>query len=124
MEITSIVKLVIALGLINVWAFRYNKSTSYRGGDAGNMKEEFTHYGLPDWFMYVIGAFKVGLACLLLLTVFVFENQQIEDIGLSLLSLVMLGAILMHIKVKDPLLKSLPAFLMLIMSGSIALGLI
>ena len=41
MTLIMILQLVIAIGLINVWLFRFNKATEYRGGDAKNMKEEF-----------------------------------------------------------------------------------
>lgn len=135
-EITSILKLIIALGLLNVWVLRFNQSTSYRGGDANNMKEEFDNYGFASWFMYAIGAFKVVLAGVLLWSVFVIEftdlklaiisstqsvdgltaYDTIDIIGLLVLSLIMIGAIIMHIKLKDSILKSLPAFLMLAMS--------
>jgi hypothetical protein len=144
-EITSILKLIIALGLLNVWVLRFNQSTSYRGGDANNMKEEFDNYGFASWFMYAIGAFKVVLAGVLLWSVFVreftdlklaiisatesvysftfhqasnkiFMHDTIDIIGLLVLSIIMIGAIIMHIKLKDSMLKSLPAFLMLAMS--------
>ena len=39
-------------------------------------------------------------------------------IGMAIL---MIGAIAMHIKVKDPLMKSLPAFTMLVLSVIVAL---
>ena len=128
-EITSILKLIIALGLLNVWVLRFNQSTSYRGGDANNMKEEFDNYGFASWFMYAIGAFKVVLAGVLLWFTFVREfavinpedefelmRDNIDIIGLLVLSIIMIGAIIMHIKLKDSILKSLPAFLMLTMS--------
>ncbi|MBT7895489.1 MAG: DoxX family protein [Flavobacteriales bacterium] len=133
-EITSILKLIIALGLLNVWVLRFNQSTSYRCGDANNMKEEFDNYGFASWFMYAIGAFKVVLAGVLLWSVFVREftdltlasstqsvygltaYDTIDIIGLLVLSIIMIGAIIMHIKLKDSILKSLPAFLMLVMS--------
>ncbi|HEY5764475.1 MAG TPA: hypothetical protein VIS30_00470 [Candidatus Deferrimicrobiaceae bacterium] len=34
-------RIVIALGLLNVWLLRAGKPTDWRGGDARNMKEEF-----------------------------------------------------------------------------------
>ena len=36
MDYTDIIKLIIGLGLINVWVLRYNKKTEYRGGAANN----------------------------------------------------------------------------------------
>ena len=46
MDYKNIIKLIIGLGLINVWVLRYNKKTEYRGGAANNMLEEFHSYGL------------------------------------------------------------------------------
>ena len=55
-----ILQLIISVGLINVWLFRFNKVTQYRGGGANNMKEEFQAYGLPIWLMYVVGFLTFG----------------------------------------------------------------
>ena len=49
-----ILQLIISVGLINVWFFRVNKATDYRGGNAKNMQEEFLAYGLPIWSMYLV----------------------------------------------------------------------
>jgi hypothetical protein len=57
-----VLQLVVALGILNVWLLRANRATAYRGGNAKNMREEFATYGLPYWFMCVIGVLKVALA--------------------------------------------------------------
>ncbi len=103
-------RFVVALGLLNVWLLRTGKATSWRGGDAKNMREEFAAYGLPPWFVGVIGSLKVALSILLIVGVWVPSVTRPAAIGLSIL---MLGAIAMHVKVKDPLKKSLPATLVL-----------
>ena len=36
-----IVQLIIALGIFNVWLINFSKTSKYRGGNAGNMSEEF-----------------------------------------------------------------------------------
>ena len=59
-----ICQVVIALGIVNVWILRFGKATSWRGGAARNMKEEFAVYGLPGWLMQLIGALKLLLAAL------------------------------------------------------------
>jgi hypothetical protein len=53
-----LLQILIALGLINVWVFRFARATEYRGAGAKNMKEEFAVYGLPSWFLYVVGLSK------------------------------------------------------------------
>ena len=37
------------------------------GGNALNLKEEFKVYGLPKWFMYLIGFLKLSFALILIL---------------------------------------------------------
>ncbi len=115
--IVSILQVLIALGLINVWLVRFNKPTKYRGKGAKNMKDEFSAYGLPAWFMYVVGFFKIAIAAVMILVLFIPNFMYpLGFPALILLSVLMLGAISMHIKVKDPLVKALPAVCMLLMS--------
>jgi hypothetical protein len=106
-------QLLIALGLINVWVIRFNKTTKYRGGHARNMKEEFLTYGLPIWFMYVVGFLKITIALSMILVILVPSLMRTLGVSaLLILSLLMLGAIAMHIKVKDSFTKTAPAILM------------
>ncbi|MCW8850659.1 MAG: DoxX family protein [Melioribacteraceae bacterium] len=115
--IISIIQLVIALGILNVWILRFGKSSTWRGGEAKNMKEEFQVYGLPSWFVGVVGFLKVLFALMLIVGLWLPTLVQPAAIGIALL---MLGAIVMHTKVKDPATKSLPAFSLLILSVIIA----
>jgi hypothetical protein len=115
--IISILQILIAFGLVNVWLVRSGRATKYRGAGAQNMKEEFAVYGLPSWFMYVIGFLKIVIALVMIVGLFV--PQIMYPIGiwaLMLLAILMLGAITMHIKVRDPLVRILPAISMLAMS--------
>ncbi len=112
-----IIQIGIALGILNVWLLRYGKQTAWRGGEANNMKEEFKVYGLPVWFMGVVGFLKVLLAVLLILGIWFPSLTEPAAIGMAIL---MLGAVTMHVKVKDPLKKSLPAFTLLVLSLIVA----
>mgnify|MGYP001245205856 FL=1 len=99
-----ILQLIISVGLINVWLFRFNKVTEYRGGGANNMKEEFQAYGLPIWLMYVVGFLKIAIAIMLIVSIWI---KELLEYNLWLLSVLMFGAVLMHLKVKDPIKKSI-----------------
>ena len=88
--------LIVSSTIINVWLFRYNKDSIYRGGDATTMLEEFYVYGLNETFLYVVGTIKVFSA--------------------FLISGFMTAAIFMHLKVGDELIKSLPASIILLLS--------
>jgi uncharacterized membrane protein YphA (DoxX/SURF4 family) len=111
--IPIVIQLIIAVSIFNVWILRFGKATSWRGGSAQNMKEEFSAYGLPNWFMILTGSLKIILAILLIVGIWMPVLIRPAAIGMGVL---MLGAIIMHFKVKDPLLKSLPAFTFLVLS--------
>ena len=121
-SISTILQVVVALGLLNVWLVRAGSATSYRGGDARSLKEEFAAYGLPDFFFYLVGGLKIGSAVMLIAGIWL---SQFVLPAAAIVAVLMVGALVMHLKVKDPAVKSLPAFLMLVMSGSLlVLGLI
>jgi len=107
-----ILQLVIAIGLINVWIFRFDRATEYRGGEAQNMKEEFIAYGLPVWLMYLVGFMKLTIAIMLIIS---FWVEELLVYNLVVLALLMVAALLMHVKVKDPIKKSYPALSILFM---------
>jgi hypothetical protein len=111
--IAIIIQIIIAAGIFNVWIIRFGKPTNWRGGQANNMKEEFAAYGLPSWFVGFIGFLKLLLAIFLIVGIWVPSLTNPAAYGMAVL---MLGAIAMHIKVKDPLKKSLPALTMLLLS--------
>ena len=114
---TLAAQITIAISIYNVWFLRFNKSTIYRGKDAKNMKDEFISYGLKGPFVWIIGFLKVTLATMLVVGIFYDSLIVPAAVGMAVL---MLGAILMHLKVKDQPLKSLPATIFLILALSIA----
>lgn len=114
--VSVVLQAIVGLGLLNVWLVRSRSATGYRGGDSRSLRQEFAVYGLPEWFFYLVGALKIGAAILLL--VGIWYPPVVLPAGVVVVVL-MLGALAMHIKVKDPAIRSLPAFLMLAMSGAI-----
>ncbi len=110
-------QILIALGIYNVWILRFQKATVWRAGSARNMPEEFRTYGLPVWFMGTVGFLKISLASLLVVALWVPAIAKPAATGVAIL---MLGAVGMHLKVRDPLKKSLPAFTLLILSIIVA----
>jgi hypothetical protein len=109
----NILSLVVSLVVLNVWFFRFNQATIYRGGSASNMIEEFAVYGLSETMVYLIGGLKV-LAALGLLIGFFKEKTIIPSA--SLMGILMLGAMYMHFSVADDTIKYLPAGLMFLSS--------
>ena len=112
-------QLIIGFGLLNVWILRPSKATAWRGGKAATMREEFGVYGLPGWFMTVIGFLKITLALALIAGVWFPEITRPAALGIATL---MLGAVAMHVKVKDRPMKSLPAFSLLLLALFVALN--
>lgn len=117
--LTAFLQIIVALGLLNVWVVRNNQKTSYRGSNASSLKDEFATYGLPLWSYYVIGFLKISSALLLL--VGLWKPFLVFPAAL-VISILMVGALFMHIKVRDPLKKSVPALIMLIFSIIICIG--
>lgn len=107
-----IAQLIVGLGILNVWLIRFKSKTPYRAGDASNMKEEFAAYGLPESAMWMVCVVKVAAAVSLLIGLSV---PQLVFPSAAILAILMLVAIAMHVKVKDPAIKSLPALAVLLL---------
>ena len=112
--LSTILQVILGLGLLNVWLVRPGKSTAYRGGDSTSLKEEFAAYGLPPLVFYVVGALKIGAAIGLLAGIAV---PSLVLPSAALLAGLMVAALAMHLRVGDEPSKSIPAVLMLLMSG-------
>lgn len=118
MPISAILQVIVGLGLLNVWLFRSRSATAYRGGAATTLKEEFAAYGLPDAARYVVGGLKIAAAVILIAGVWMALPVRIAA---GVVAVLMVGALAMHVKVRDPLVKALPAALMLAMCLAIVL---
>ncbi|MCX6631705.1 MAG: DoxX family protein [Candidatus Solibacter sp.] len=114
-------QIIVALGLLNVWLLRFNRSTAYRGSQARSMPEEFAAYGLPGWFTYVVGALKVGGALCLITGIWI---ESLVLPAALVIGILMVGALAMHLKIGDPWKKSVPALFMLTFCIIIFWGLI
>ena len=112
----KICQVIVGCGLLNVWLLRFNKPTSYRGGAAGNMLQEFAAYGLPAWSCYLVGFLKVVSALALLAGLL---HPELVLPAASVVAVLMAGALGMHLKVGDAPKKSLPALSVLILCGVI-----
>ena len=110
-------QVIVGLSILNVWLVQNKKATRWRGGDASTIVEEFQAYGLPLWSVNVIGAAKVILALLLVAGIWYPMLQLPAAVGLAIL---LTGSIIMHFKIGDPLIKSFPAALFLVMCLIIA----
>jgi len=116
LSLTNLLQVIVGLGLLNVWLVRGRSATSYRGGAAQTLRGEFAAYGLPGFAFYLVGALKIGAAVVLIAGVWMALPVRAAA---GLVGALMIGAVAMHLKVGDPLMKSLPAALMLALSAAI-----
>ena len=113
------VSLFVSILVTNVWLFRFDKETPYRGGNASNMTEEFAVYGLDTNMLYLIGALKILASVGLIIGLF---KTRISVYSSLLMAILMTGAIYFHFKISDPAIKYFPSVLMLFCSVLIYLS--
>ena len=82
-------------------------------GNATTLQSEFLAYGLSENIFYIVGGVKLLAALALLLGL---KFKQTVRPAATIIAILMVGAIVMHFKIADPLVKSLPAITMLGMS--------
>ena len=109
-SIATILQLVVGLGLLNVWLARAGRPTGYRGGRAQTLREEFDAYGLPKWMFYVVGGLKILAGVALIAGLWIPSLVRPAALVVAVL---MVGALVMHVKIRDPLQRSLPALILL-----------
>ena len=90
-------KIVAAVAVFFVWVVRYD-----------NIKKEFKKFGFPSWFRDMVGILKISFTFMLHST----NNDTILLGSVGIVSL-MIGAILTHVKVKNPITEMFPAISML-----------
>src|SRR6056300_1937039 len=83
--------------IIFVWGVRYS-----------NIKDEFKHFNLPKWLRDLVGIFKFAFAIMLL-----NDSLEIVHFGAIGIALLMIAALLTHLRLKSPLPRMLPSFSLL-----------
>ncbi len=113
-------QLFVALNILRIWLVTNKRKSIYRGGDgkAKTLREEFEVYGLSVGFMYLVGTLKVAAALGLIAGIWI---PSVIPFAAGALIILMIGAIAMHIKVKDKITTYLPALLMFSLSTIILL---
>ena len=83
--------------IIFVWGVRYS-----------NIKDEFKHFNLPKWLRDLVGIFKFAFAIMLL-------NDRLEIILLGAIGIavLMIAALLTHLRLKSTVPRILPSFSLL-----------
>ena len=103
---TILLQVFVAASIFFVWVVRYP-----------NIIEEFKKYGLPDWLRDFVGILKITCAILLLVGI---ERPRAAVFGGTALALLMVAALITHLRIKNPPFKMLPSAGLLILSAAIA----
>lgn len=99
-------QIIVSISVISVWVFRYD-----------NIVLEFKQYDISNLLRNIVGASKISLATILILGIWYTELLVVSSL---LMAFLMICAQFYHIKVKNPLIKYVPSFLLLVLSLFIA----
>ena len=106
--LVAILQIFTASSIFFVWVVRYE-----------NIIEEFEYYKLPTWLRDLVGILKVSFGIMLLVGIY---DEKFKLIGAGGLTLLMIAALLTHVKVKNPIYKAVPAVTLLSFSVIIILS--
>lgn len=77
------------------------------------MIDEFNRYRLPQWFRVVTGLVEIAGAAIMVAGIW---NDKLAALGGLWLTVIMTGAILTHLRIKDPLSKLFMPMILVIFS--------
>jgi MFS superfamily sulfate permease-like transporter len=100
------VKILVFSSVLFVWVVRYK-----------NIVEEFRTYNYPDWLRDLVGILKISLVVMLM-----SENSYLVNIGAVGIMILMLAAIITHLRIKNSFTKMLPAMTLFVLSAVIFFG--
>ena len=90
-------KIVTGVAIFFVWVVRYD-----------NIKKEFVQYGLPTWVRDLVGILKISFVVLLQ-----FPDVEYTRMGSLGITILMIGAVLTHVKMKSDFRMYIPSVAML-----------
>ena len=93
-------KIVTGVAIFFVWVVRYD-----------NIKKEFVQYGLPTWVRDLVGILKISFVALLQ-----FPDVEYTRMGSLGITILMIGAVLTHVKMKSDFRMYIPSVAMLVIS--------
>ncbi len=79
----------------------------------------FDHFKYPRWFMYFTGIVELAGALGVLLGIFVLV---LAVLGGVLLAATMVGAVLTHVRAKDPVAAAIPPGILLVLSVAVVVA--
>ena len=104
-NIVEALKIISSVAIFFVWVVRYD-----------NIKKEFVEYNLPSWVRDLVGILKLSFA-----TMLQFSNQEVVKIGALGISVLMLDAVVTHLRLKSNFRRYIASVAMLSISVFILL---
>jgi hypothetical protein len=99
-------KLIVSVSVAFVWVFRFE-----------NIIQEFNEFGIPNLLRNLVGAVKIALSTLLVVSIWYPSLAFYPSLCMAFL---MLCAQLAHFKVKNPWTKHVPSLILLLLCLFIA----
>jgi hypothetical protein len=103
----EVTKTLVFSSILFVWVVRYK-----------NIIAEFQSYSYPDWLRDLVGILKVSFAIMLM-----NQDTLIIKLGSVGIMVLMLAAVITHLRVKNSLPKMLPSLVLFTLCGFIFLSL-
>jgi hypothetical protein len=100
-----VLKTLVVGSIFFVWVVRYQ-----------NIIEEFKSYGLPAWLRDFVGILKLSFSLML-----ITSDSIVILLGASGITVLMIAAMLTHLRVKNPFYKMLPSMSLMIICLAILL---
>ena len=104
-NIVQALKVISSVAIFFVWVVRYD-----------NIRKEFVEYNLPSWVRDLVGILKLSFAMMLQ-----FSNEEVVKIGALGISVLMLGAVVTHLRLKSNFRRYIASVAMLSISVFILL---
>ena len=104
----EVLQVLTASSILFVWVVRYE-----------NIITEFQQYQLPVWLRDLVGILKLSFSIMLLAGIY---DEKFKYLGSSGLILLMLAALLTHVKMKNSFYKALPSLTLLVFSTIILMS--
>ena len=99
----ELIKIVSSVAIFFVWVVRYE-----------NIRKEFNEYNLPTWLRDLTGILKLSFAWMLH-----FSDPRIVLAGSSGITLLMLAAVVTHVRLKSTFRRYIASVTMLLLSITI-----
>ena len=93
-------KIIAGVAIFFVWVVRYE-----------NIKKEFVEFQLPTWLRDLVGILKVSFAAMLQ-----FPNLELVKIGALGITLLMIAAVITHVRLKSQFRRYIASVAMLSIS--------